>query len=374
MEPNSSLDFEVLLAPIKGADPAGEDRWFSVREKLDLARKEIRPESFAPDDPRRPSEPKRADWSFIEREATRLLVEETKDLRLAPRLTEALSKSRGFSGLRDGLKLMRLMVETCWDRIKPALDEDGDLGNRAAPFHWLGDENGGAFFTNTIRTLPLVGDGVQGEYGWIHFNGPKDTDLKFGKANVEADQKNAEKALAATPAEKCHADLADLIQCGEELGQLEKVLDAKMGEQAPALNGLRDALQDCLVLSQSIVKRKGPIVGPGGVTPPVKGTGTGTDAGTGRAGSSGDAAPPEKPAAPTRADVYQRLAEAAAMLQQMEPHSPIPYLIRRAVDLGAMPFPLLMKALISDAKALDEMNRGLGIKEPEKEKAEKEKK
>jgi type VI secretion system protein ImpA len=58
----------------------------------------------------------------------------------------------------------------------------------------------------------------------------------------------------------------------------------------------------------------------------------------------------------------------------MEPHSPIPYLIRRAVDLGAMPFPLLMKALISDAKALDEMNRGLGIKEPEKEKAEKEKK
>ena len=80
------------------------------------------------------------------------------------------------------------------------------------------------------------------------------------------------------------------------------------------------------------------------------------------------APPPPEKAAQTRDDVYQRLAEAAAVLQKLEPHSPIPYLIRRAVDLGAMPFPQLMKALISDVKALDEMNRGLGIKEPPPEK------
>jgi type VI secretion system protein ImpA len=64
----------------------------------------------------------------------------------------------------------------------------------------------------------------------------------------------------------------------------------------------------------------------------------------------------------TRADIYDRLSDAAARLQKIEPHSPIPYLIQRAVELGQMPFPLLMKALISDAKVLDELNRGLGIK------------
>ena len=41
----------------------------------------------------------------------------------------------------------------------------------------------------------------------------------------------------------------------------------------------------------------------------------------------------------SRAQVYQQLAQAAAMLQRLEPHSPIPYLINRAVELGACPSP-----------------------------------
>jgi type VI secretion system protein ImpA len=53
------------------------------------------------------------------------------------------------------------------------------------------------------------------------------------------------------------------------------------------------------------------------------------------------------------------------MLQRLEPHSPIPYLINRAVELGALPFPDLMIALIRDAEVLAGMNRELGIKEPE---------
>jgi predicted component of type VI protein secretion system len=65
----------------------------------------------------------------------------------------------------------------------------------------------------------------------------------------------------------------------------------------------------------------------------------------------------------SRADVYQRLAEAADLLEQLEPHSPIPYLIRKAVELGGLPFPLLMRALIRDDNVLMEMHRELGIKE-----------
>ena len=67
----------------------------------------------------------------------------------------------------------------------------------------------------------------------------------------------------------------------------------------------------------------------------------------------------------TREDIYHRLSEAANLLERMEPHSPVPFLIRRAVALGSMPFPLMMKALIrSDYhQALSEMNRELGIPE-----------
>ena len=55
------------------------------------------------------------------------------------------------------------------------------------------------------------------------------------------------------------------------------------------------------------------------------------------------------------------------VLQQLEPHSPIPYLLNRAVELGTFPFPELMKNLILNADVLKLMNRELGIKDtPEK--------
>src|SRR5262249_52905081 len=67
----------------------------------------------------------------------------------------------------------------------------------------------------------------------------------------------------------------------------------------------------------------------------------------------------------TRADAYRQLSEAAALLQRLEPHSPIPYPVQRAVELGAMPFPQLMRALIRDANTLTELSRELGIKSEE---------
>jgi len=65
----------------------------------------------------------------------------------------------------------------------------------------------------------------------------------------------------------------------------------------------------------------------------------------------------------SRADAYRQLAQAAALLRQLEPHSPIPYLIQRAVELGSMPFPQLIRALIREQNVLTELNRELGIKE-----------
>ncbi len=69
-----------------------------------------------------------------------------------------------------------------------------------------------------------------------------------------------------------------------------------------------------------------------------------------------------RPRFATRDDIYSELATAAAALERLEPHSPVPFLVRCAVELGALPFPLLMQALIRDVNVLSEMNRELGIK------------
>src|SRR5262249_3777546 len=74
-----------------------------------------------------------------------------------------------------------------------------------------------------------------------------------------------------------------------------------------------------------------------------------------------DAAPVAARRPLTREDVLARLAEASALLLQMEPHSPIAYLVQRAVKLARLPLPDLMKVLILDANVLGQLDRDLGL-------------
>src|SRR5205807_5490807 len=104
-----------------------------------------------------PTEYKRADWPAIISLAQDILKNTSKDLLVAARLTEALTRDSGFSGLRDGMHLLRLLVEQCWDRLNPSI-EDGDLEVRAGPFHWIADAEKGARFPNSLRRVPLIVD------------------------------------------------------------------------------------------------------------------------------------------------------------------------------------------------------------------------
>src|SRR5262245_5128234 len=123
------LDFSALVVPILSDEgPAGVPVPLVVRQKLDLARKETEPN---PDDPSADEIPKKAEWPSIIRTTQELLSGSSKDLLLATRLTEALTKQYGFAGLRDGLHLMYELVEQCWDRLHPAPEEGEGMEVRA---------------------------------------------------------------------------------------------------------------------------------------------------------------------------------------------------------------------------------------------------
>ena len=65
----------------------------------------------------------------------------------------------------------------------------------------------------------------------------------------------------------------------------------------------------------------------------------------------------------SRDDAYQRIQEAANYLAQIEPHSPVPYLIRRAVSWRNKSFMDLMKEMVNDPNGMGDMNRLLGLGE-----------
>jgi type VI secretion system protein ImpA len=341
------LEFDALIAPISSENPSGIPVPFAVREKLEEYRKEVDPESFAKNDPMRPPAPQKADWPAIVSLAQETLRGTSKDLLVAARLTEALVKVHGFAGLRDGLQLMRLMVEQCWDRLVPAIETDDDLEIRAGAFNWLDEKDRGARFPITVRFAPLM-TREKDQFGWQQWK-----DAQSGKAGVTPP--DIERAIQATPRERCEQVCDDLNQGWTELDQLTRDLGSKLGQYAPGLSSVREAIGDCRALAQQILQKKGPAP----ARPDAK------PAADGPSASATERVVEKK--VETRAEAYAKIGELAGLLQQLEPHSPIPYLLNRAVELGAMPFPELMKALILNPDVLKLMNREMGIKDlPEK--------
>jgi type VI secretion system protein ImpA len=338
---------EELIAPIPGDNPAGEPVPFEDREKLEELRTEVDPSELDDSDPRKGEmQARKADWGGIIRLTKEILGRKSKDLLTAARLTEALVKKHGFAGLRDGLQLIRGMIDQAWDRLNPVIEVEDDMELRAGPFNWLDDPDRGSRFPSTLRTTPMLAGEDGSPYGWVDWKLSQD-----GKGKVTREQ--FDRAIHAAPLEKVRESLADLNSASQELQGLTKSLGEKMGAVAPGLTGLRQALEECRMLAQQMVNIKAP---PGS-----------EDEGGGEAGGGESGGGEGKPrrAAGSREEAYRQLAQAAAILQQLEPHSPIPYLVQRACALGALPFPQMIKALIREPNVLSELARELGIKEEE---------
>ena len=338
------LDFDALIAPLPGAEPGGSSSvFFEIRPRLEDLRREFNPADI----PGTEEPAKSADWAGIEKLTREMLASRAKDLRIAGYLTEALVKRYRFAGLAAGLELIRRLFADAWDYLLPAV-EDGDLDSRSMPVeNMLDAPDKGLRLPTAVRSAPLVHDGATG-FGyleWIRSQNPKEIDHA-------AVSESFAKALAATKPEAITAEGAAIDACLEDLGRLTSVLDERIGAQAPTLQRLREALDDCRRFTGFVLQKTGPArpAGEEKTDTPSNVTDEETAGGVSASvrGASRDA-------------LYQQLDRLAEELQRLEPHSPIPYLIRRAVSLGAMPFPQLLRALVRDANVLGELTRELSL-------------
>jgi type VI secretion system protein ImpA len=349
MSLDAPLDLESLLAPISEDKPGGESTPYqSISHQFKEMRTEIDPNDWAEDDPRRPKEPKYADWAGIQELAAGTLRTQAKDVRVACHLIEARLKRDHFEGLLEGLRLVRGLVEKYWEHLYPVI-EDGDVSARAQPLaNLLDDPTKGLRLPTAVRKTPLVSTEGKPRYSyddWIAAQKDETSDL------AKAVNKAIKKANEA-------ADRSAIVdQCAEELQGLVTALEGHLGPEAPSFRELRLALEDCQGFAHHVRDENQPVCPPEGSEGNMFIDGQSAQGGTLSigAGVSGAIA--------SRADAYRRLKEVADVLEQIEPHSPIPWLIRHAVELGEMPFPRLIKALIDDANQVFQINRKLGIKE-----------
>ena len=346
---SNQLDLTVLLAPIPGNNPAGTNIPFGVKDQLEQMRKEVDPSSYDANDPLRPTEFRKADWNGIVSLATKTLTQTSKDLQTAARMVEALTKLQGFQGLGDGLELLDGLIDQAWDRLVPVVDDPSDLDIRAAPFEWLDDPDRGARFPSTVGGITLL-DATK-EFPSMGY-----LDWKQGQtAQGASGAGKFDQILAATSIEVIQTRHDLVLRAREILGRLTQRLSDKLKDLAPSMVRIRTVLDQCEGLLAQIIAKKSPVQS--------------SAAAAGETGTSGSVSSNQAAVQPnnagSRQQAYLMLANAADILASIEPHSPVPYLIRRAVELGRLPFPELIQAFVREQNVLETMFRELGIEKKE---------
>jgi type VI secretion system protein ImpA len=364
------LDPEPLLAPIPGPSPAGRRlspldgrKLKDLREDIDPEREKEAAEGIS-DPAARAAElarigtlkRKRPQWAEVVAFGTDYLATKGKDLDAAVAVVEGATVLDGFAGLRDGLRLVRRLCEECWDRMHPEIDDPDDpdaVEARTRRLGVLGDDRTPPFFPNTVRAVPLLRPA----------DGPAITAAaclpRPGFRGTEPPEVSHEAFLAAVataPAwelDAVRAAAADLASAREEVAVLDRVLEAKAGKMAPSLAGLRKAIEDCEF-------RLAAILGPPAETPAAEPPAAESPAGAPTPTPDAAAVAPAGPAIRSREDVYLRLAELLELLERYDPHSPVPFLIRRAIEMRGMRFPELVDALTRDAGVMSFLRTPLG--------------
>lgn len=356
------IDFEALLAPIPGDNPSGELlQYEGTYDRIRDARRE--------DDPSLPRgiwerELKKANWKQAADICGKALTRRTKDLQIAVWFFEALMHLHGFRGIAEGFKLISDLCDRYWDTVYPAIEENNDIERRIFPIFWLNEKL--SLGLKLIRiTRPQSGD--HDPYGFADWERANmiETQLHKDKSAFSKTEMTRSKFLGSvsfTPLgfyQKLHDDI---IAAQTEKNRLQKILDEKCGKEAPSLRIFGEQLQSIEQLVKNFLMEKKNMASP--EDDPVRASSEQSENDASGADKEG-----KKPflSIRNRAEAYRMLSEAADYLHIHEPHSPTPYLVKRAVTWGNMPLEDLLKELVGDQGNLKQILQLLGIEHQMKE-------
>jgi type VI secretion system protein ImpA len=365
-----TLDIAEFLAPIPGENPAGQSvRYDGTHDAIKEARRAD--DSLAQGD--WVYQLKVADWPAVVEIATEALTTKSKDLQVTVWLVEALVTQHGFAGLRDGLRLLRELQERFWPSLYPAI-EDEDLEPRVAPLAWLNER-----LPPSIRDVPLTQSRDGQNYPWWRWEESRAVDdqgrrdqgaLAAALADGKITGEQFGKAVEATSPAFYQTLFEDLNQTWEEYERLDRVVEEKFGREAPSLLELKEAIAGCRMLIGETAHKQGwlepePTLGEPEPTPAAVAEGEPEPAPSPQLRSRPAISVPQGavPLEPqNRADALRRLAAVADYFRRTEPHSPVAYLVQRAVRWGEMPLEEWLRDVIPNEDVLARVHETLGLK------------
>lgn len=302
----------------------------------------------------------RADWRQCATLCSDALATQGKDLQVAAWLVEAWTRLDGLDGMLAGVRVLQGLVERYWDTAWPRVEEDGDTDARCAPFIWLDHTLALACSLH----IPLLHIDM-GEPFALSLDGWDRTlaatpflDDANGEPAASMAPGRDELLLFATHAEnraRLHAMQADAAAAEAAWRGLERQLDERLGQDAPSLRKGATALSRLARAAASLLAEHSlsphavasrPMTDDFDTRPPAMGLAVGGGREEGVPAQADE--PPPRGMLLSRAHAYRELARIAQYLAEVEPHSPTPYLLRKAVAWGEMSLAELMHELTQD--------------------------
>jgi type VI secretion system protein ImpA len=331
------FNFSELLVPISMDNPVGnnlrknmthDSLYFNLKDK----RNKIRAKERENIDEENISSDLIKEWNEIYEISITLLTTQTKDLEIATWLIESLLRLRGFKGLGDGFNLFIQLVEKYWPSIYP--ENETDEENNHSKLNALSGLNGTisqGTLISPLYCLSLTPKDFSPISAW-----------NYDQIEISLREKTA--LEAGNPFAKT---LIDNIEYAiDSYKKLVLFLEKSCGlMDAPPSSRILEALNACLdtakklyhkllVQNQTISSEKNLEV---------------IDKHSSSVFIS------------EREDAFQQLQQIAEYFKRVEPHSPVSYLIERAVEWGRLSLPELLSLIIQDGQALDYSYQLLGV-------------
>lgn len=331
------INAEELLKPISGEKPCGEDLSYDAGfQELEILLKGKPETQF--------SAAEEPDWKLLGERCLELWSR-SKDLRVATTLSLAALKIDGLPAFREGLALVKGLLDGYWDTCYPLLDpaDNNDPTQRvniiaalATPVGTYGDP---MRILERLRQAPLTDSVQMGRFSLSDI-----ANSETGTAGPDGASAPASAQIEAAFRDTSPETLQKLSQAVTDSIQLVKDLDTfltgKVGAgSAPDLTELPKQLTE-------IQRRLAPYVG--GTVAEAVSAGEAAGAPTGAASAAGPGISGE---IQSRKDAIKMLEKIREYYQRHEPTSPVPYILQRAQRWVEMDFMQIIGDLTPDSLA-----------------------
>ena len=364
-------NIDTLIAPIDGSHHGvGEDLIFDPRiDAIVAARQE--------DDPLLAqgnwvTELKVADWDFVKNQCAELLSHTSKDMKLALWYVDALSHTDHLAGISQGLSLLQTLNDDYWLTMYPPLDgEEESMDIRAGLLSWFVKA-----LTDDIKQLSLADTKVE-SYNYNYYLTARDHD-KQRQQNPDSETsnqltlsdynhaiKNSSKAWQKTL-------MSNLNKVTEQWQALTDQLNDLMGMDAPVFAPVTDLL---IALKQHLhpllpeYADTTNSISQEGVADTVNSTddheSTKSNGNKSLASTKNviltDFNPSNRDHQSNRQQALKLLAQIQEYFATNEPHSPVTFLLGRAIDWADMPLDQWLAHIIKNEDQLSMISDMVGI-------------